>query len=218
MVGADHDFGFSNEFLSCDPFHMAIQVAFVGTLRFVALAIEVVRTPHEGIGISRSPPILPIEFPVDVCPEHFVVRIITIFQSKNGNSFLENGLVRIITLVLIVGLVTDPVNVSEHRFSAPWPVPEIISSPLGVGWAIERTAWHRILLVIGVSKDNGILMWVDIVCWLEPPTEIIGIHQNRIGQLSQIVDAGGSLCFLLCLGKSREQHACQNGDDGDDHQ
>ena len=50
MVGADHDFGFSNEFLSRDPFHMAIQVAFVGALRFIALAIEVVHPRMRGSG------------------------------------------------------------------------------------------------------------------------------------------------------------------------
>ena len=114
MLRADHDFGFSNEFFGLDPFHMAIQIAFVGTLGFVAQAIEVVHPTHEGIGISGSLPILSIEFAVDVCPEHLVVRIITIFLSKNGNSLLKNCLVRIVTLVLVVGLVADPVNVSEN--------------------------------------------------------------------------------------------------------
>ena len=47
---------------------------------------------------------------------------------------------------------------------------------------------------------------------------IIHIHDDRQPHLLEIADALGRQCLLLGFGKSRQEHARQDGNDGDDHQ
>jgi len=47
---------------------------------------------------------------------------------------------------------------------------------------------------------------------------IIGKHDHPQPVLTQIAGAVGDVGFLLGLGQRWQQHGCQNGDDGNDHQ
>ena len=47
---------------------------------------------------------------------------------------------------------------------------------------------------------------------------LVGVEQERERQLLRVVHAGDALALRLRLGEGRQEHARQDGDDGDDHQ
>ena len=49
----------------------------------------------------------------------------------------------------------------------------------------------------------------------EAPVIIVRVHQRSEGKGFDVVDADRSFGAFLGLGEGGEQHACQNGDDGD---
>ena len=111
----------------------------------------------------------------------------------------------------------------------------------GVAWAAELPGIHHIadhLLFVGVAGagvdlDSSVLIpggghsaeagdvHLPPVGFIAPgdfACVVIGIQEHRQSHLAQVVVAGRLAALFLRLGQGWQEHARQDGDDGDDHQ
>src|SRR3989441_10430104 len=119
-------------------------------------------------------------------------------------------------------------DTSHLRFEIIIPAVDNITAVGGIEWIVDRVraVGDRVGNVTWTFQNPRVLVTVAKLAWpasldrarWKISVVLIEIHYRSQAKLSQIVDASDPLTRFLGPRQGRQQHASENGNDGDDHQ
>src|SRR6266704_5082544 len=117
---------------------------------------------------------------------------------------------------------------SHLRFEIVIPAVDNVTAVGGIEWIIDRVraVGDRVGNVTRTFQNPRVLVTVAKLAWPPSPDRagweisivIVEIHCGGQVKLSHIVNTSDSLARFLGPRQSRQQHAGENGNDGNDHQ